>query len=618
MTADHFFLTFTGTEPSDSRHTITYEPGQTLAQAVYLSGIAEPPALCSGISLCGRCRLRILSSHIPASLAPAAEDSLVFSEQEIADGWRLGCRHYPLPGLIVEIPGQTRRTAPSQTRTLKPCQALPTAMFEGNTERTPALLAVDLGTTSLAWRLDVQRDGASEILSPMTLNTPLPLGPGSTPMSGCLAHGVMRNPQIGAGSDIVSRLAVGQSPMGKERLQALVNEALRDIVRDAEAKHAVTVTSLCVAANPAITALMLGLETKTLARAPYALPLHGGTWESLPELPPMWIPPQLSPFVGGDISAGYAAIALGHFFPTHEPDGNTCTGHASLPPEYPFLLADLGTNGEFLLAISPREAITASVALGPALEGIGLSCGTEARPGAVTGFSLSPAGLEITLLPGMDSDNASEPVLAGESPASPAAGITGTGYLSLLNLLLKTQAMDREGRFSLERSPLFRRAVSRIRAQGALSAIHGVASNADTLGNTVRSGEKLPLPHGLFLSASDVEEILKVKAAFSLGLHRLLEHAGVASAELARVYVAGSLGDHVDKEALETLGFFPPGLRSRLETVGNSSLTGAVLLLREKGAREALASWATGVRSLDLASDPAFRQHFPEHMRFAW
>ena len=236
-----------------------------------------------------------------------------------------------------------------------------------------------------------------------------------------------------------------------------------------------------------------------------------------------------------------------------------------------------------MLALSPQEAITASVALGPALEGIGLRHGIEAGPGAVSGFSLSRSGLETLTLPGTDH---TEPA---------ATGITGTGYLALLNLLLKARAMDRDGRFTPEGSPLLRRAFA--------PSIEGTT---------------LSLPHGLSLSAADVEEILKVKAAFSLGLRRLLNHAGMPSTQIRRVYLAGSLGRHVDKEALENLGFFPPGLRSRLLAVGNAALAGAALLLGSDAARRFLIRWSTGVRGLDLAGDPEFTAHFPEHMRFTW
>ena len=131
-------------------------------------------------------------------------------------------------------------------------------------------------------------------------------------------------------------------------------------------------------------------------------------------------------------------------------------------------------------------------------------------------------------------------------------------------------------------------------------------------------GDWLPLPLGLRLTARDVEEILKVKAAFSLGLRRLLDKAGLAFRDLARIRIAGALGSHVNKQALEHLGFFPPGAENRLEAVGNTSLAGAALLLRNPDIRPALVQWAATVATLDLAADPDFTQNFTAHMRFVW
>ncbi|MEI3479344.1 MAG: ASKHA domain-containing protein [Bilophila sp.] len=69
-----------------------------------------------------------------------------------------------------------------------------------------------------------------------------------------------------------------------------------------------------------------------------------------------------------------------------------------------------------------------------------------------------------------------------------------------------------------------------------------------------------------------MEEILKVKAAFSLAFECLLDAAGLESRDVARVYLGGALGEYASGEALETLGFLPPGLRSRVTAAGNTSL----------------------------------------------
>jgi uncharacterized 2Fe-2S/4Fe-4S cluster protein (DUF4445 family) len=436
----------------------------------------------------------------------------------------------------------------------------------------PAFLAVDLGTTSLEWQL----------FSPLSQGEDI------------LWQGKAVNPQMGAGSDVVSRLSFAASPEGRVRLGRLTREALRHLVEHSAAvlrAHGRRngVSSLCLAANTAMTAITLGMDTATLASAPYSLPYAGGQWEELSGLPQIWIPPQLSPFVGGDISAGYAALAF----------------HPDVPaPEYPFLLADLGTNGEFLLALAPDKALAASVALGPALEGIGLSHGAEARPGAVSDFSLSPGGLQARRLPAFGQDGATpDEAAAANDPCVSQPGITGTGYLALLHILLTIGAMNRQGSFTPDNCGPLKRYLSPMKASAT---------------DDPRHGDCLPLPFGLRLTAHDVEAVLKVKAAFSLGLHCLLDKAGISSPDLARVCVAGALGGNVNKRALENLGFFPPGMESRITAVGNSSLAGAALLLRRPDLRQALIRWAPTVETLDLASDPVFRQNFAEQMYFTW
>ena len=187
------------------------------------------------------------------------------------------------------------------------------------------------------------------------------------------------------------------------------------------------------------------------------------------------------------------------------------------------------------------------------------------------------------------------------SPAMPGdqvCGITGTGYLSLLRLLLHSGIIDEYGHFKdTAAGPL----------RGLLPAAHD------------ERGERcLNLPYNLRLYASDIEELLKVKAAFSLGLRRLLAAAKIAVRDLSRICLAGALGRYVDKEALEALGFFPPGSCSRLYAVGNSALAGAALLLRHPPAREALTNWAAQARTVNLATDPGFIRAFATHMRFFW
>jgi uncharacterized 2Fe-2S/4Fe-4S cluster protein (DUF4445 family) len=72
----------------------------------------------------------------------------------------------------------------------------------------------------------------------------------------------------------------------------------------------------------------------------------------------------------------------------------------------------------------------------------------------------------------------------------------------------------------------------------------------------------------------------------------------------------------VRKDALEGLGFIPPGSGERLRAPGNTSLAGAGLLLRRPETLEELSLRAKGMRTVDLAADPDFARAFVASMHF--
>jgi len=492
------------------------EPGKdlTIAQAVYLSGGFATVALCSGIARCGRCRVRFVEA------SPAADETeiAVLGDEAVADGWRLGCRRKAESGLVLEVPV----AAHEQPATSEAPSA------------TGVVMGVDLGTTSIAW--SAHRNG-----------TPL-------------ASGGMLNPQLGAGSEVMSRLAFARDPERAARLRSLVLSALES----AAAQSGPRPEAMCVSANQAMTCLLLGLPVSSLSAAPYGLCHAGGEWVSLsPGLPKAYIMPQISAFVGGDAVAGIVALALGHN-----------------PPGLPYLLVDMGTNGEFVLALEDGSHLAASVPLGPALEGVAMACGMVFGQGAVTGFDMGPKGL----LP--------------QGEAQSPAGITGTGYVSLLARLLAAGLLDVHGRFTPCGTPLAGR----------------LAKDLE-----LGSGEALlKLPGGLHLTAGDVEEVLKVKAAFNVAFARLLSEAGLKPGDLGAVLVAGSLGEHVSPADLERLGFLPPGMAGRTRAVGNTSLAGAQLCAQSQAARDFAVRVAHTTRVIDLMDAEDFGKSFMHGMRFSY
>lgn len=504
--------------------TVQALPGQTVAQAVWLSGIVSPAALCSGLGRCGACRVRF----VQGTPDPVPVEGQVLGATLLEQGERLACRHGVVAGMTVEVPAAV-------SLSVEGARAGRTAANAAGCLSGDIALAVDLGTTSIWWKAF----GSG----------------GQRPDMELFGHEL--NPQLGAGSDVMSRVATALVPEGRTRLRELVLNRLRDLVQRTGASR------LCVAGNTAMTAILLDADCSGLAGAPYSLPERGNREVTLPGLPPVWIPLQPAPFVGGDVSAGLAAVLASN-------------------PAFPFLLADMGTNGEFALMTDANTLWLASVPLGPSLEGIGLACGTLARPGAVTGFTLDPTGLAARVFPG---------------DAGTAKGISGTGYLALMHIL-RTQGVLNEGGIPVASpsSPLARRLAA------------GISRPED-------GPWHMALPYNLILMATDVEEIIKVRAAFSLAVARLLQAANLRPTDIGGVHLAGALGEHVSAQALEGLGFLPAGLGARLHPVGNTSLAGAELLLRRPELRDPLARLCEQACILELTAAPDFMMAYMERMR---
>ena len=279
-----------------------------------------------------------------------------------------------------------------------------------------------------------------------------------------VAEGRTLNPQAGAGADVMSRLAVARVAEGRAVLAGLARRQLLGIMDSLAKSGTGRVTRLCLAANTAMTDIFLDRDVEGLCAAPYRLTHSGDETVALPDFPPLYVPPLPAPFVGGDVSAGLAALL-----------------EAGVPR--PFVLADLGTNGELALVTETGQLWLTSVPLGPALEGIGPECGQLAGPGVVTGFTLTPLGLAAQFYESAspDAENAADAARhhaaqgavcpcpacqsanAGQNPEGLAAGsaagagvgsagavargISATGYLSLLALLLRAGALRNDGQF---------------------------------------------------------------------------------------------------------------------------------------------------------------------------
>lgn len=483
-------------------------PGEPLTRAIWLSGQVEPVPLCNGLGLCGRCRCRFLE----AAPGPLPREREFFTPEELAAGWRLACCH------TVPATAKLRLELPLSS---------PAARVEIRRQPAPlaAVLGYDLGTTSIQWQ--AMADSGD-----------------------ILAQGGQCNPQAGAGADVISRLGLAMREAGLRSLANLARSAF-DATLERLAAANLVIARACIAANSAMTCILLQKTLAGLAKAPYALPYAGNETIAWPlasgKTLPVYIPPLPAPFVGGDIVAGLAWLL-----------------EQNCPR--PFLLLDLGTNAELALLTGDNRLVLGSAPLGPAMEGIGPQCGQAVGPGVITAFNIGPAGLEPAFFGGQ----------------GPACGIGATGYLSLLARLLALGLMDCKGKFQKPAMPLARKLAAGL------------------------SKGRFNLPQGQFLTARDVEQLLKVKAALAVALARVLAAGGLGPHDLARLYLAGALGQFANLDDLLALGFLPRALRDSTVAIGNASLLGATLLGRNPDRGQALASLCKQALIVDMANDSHF------------
>ncbi|MBI9112146.1 ASKHA domain-containing protein [Maridesulfovibrio ferrireducens] len=496
-----------------------------LAQRLFLNGAFSGVPLCSGMGRCALCKVKFET----CAPTPLKEELKNFSAAEIESGWRFSCLH-KAESAVIYLP-KPERVVPKISGNIldKFANSLPDNLS----------LAIDLGTTGMQWAFTVNGE--------------------------IVIEGQELNPQIGLGSEVMSRLAFAGKPEQCKILSDLVTTRLASIIEQTGPVKEIVITG-----NPSMISILAQDNVEGLSRAPYSLPNQCGKVINLGQnLPQAYVPVHLAPFVGADITAGIVALNF-----------------SNVIPEPPYLFADLGTNGEFVLCLSPDEYIVSSVPMGPALEGVGLTNGRTAGPGAISSFTLTPAGLSPSFI--------SEPDKTG-SP-----GITGTGYLSLCSLLLKSGVLTREGQFSKGNTPFAARLARNI------TQAHG--SPALDLG----------LNSELLLPASDIEEILKVKAAFNLAMTALLDRAGLSPSSLNSLILGGAMGQHVNINDLVTTGFIPAETGPITRAAGNTSLVGAVILTNNKNARDFASSLPALTSVLELAGGQDFGQKFLERMIFQY
>lgn len=384
-------------------HSIEGKVRETLLEALIGHGLPYR-ADCGGRGACGKCKIRVTEGYVK----PTVQDEKLFSQEELKAGYRLACKAVPDGDVTIMLCSlgeqDMKAVAENQfggnvTAQEKDNENFGYSTMEDRTHPHEYIIAIDLGTTTLAFLLSEASDGT--VLSTYTL----------------------MNPQRAYGADIISRIKA--SVDGKrDVLQTKIQRALLQGIQEVIKQSGVTpeaVTQLAIAGNTTMIHLLLGYSCETLGVYPF-LPVNTDTHRlSLGDLftEDMGLPqsmkklsalilPGISAFIGGDIVAGLAV----------------CGFHSS---ESISLLIDLGTNGELALG-NKDKLLVASTAAGPAFEGGNISCGTGSIPGAVSHVKIEDDILRYETI------SSKEP-----------QGICGTGVIELVAELYRSGIIDETG-----------------------------------------------------------------------------------------------------------------------------------------------------------------------------
>lgn len=389
-------------------------------------------------------------------------------------------------------------------------------------------LAVDLGTTTIMAQL-VDLNTGKVISQKATLNR-----------------------QAVHGSDVISRVAFASTNSAnleklKEAALKSIEEVLSSLIKESGLKRS-NIYAVSIAGNTVMNHLLLGFPVSSLGHSPFS-----SVFSVLPAIKArdielevnsqavIYICPNLRSFIGGDVASGLLATGL------IDKPGN-------------FLYVDLGTNGEVVLK-KGKSILATSTAAGPAFEGVGISCGLIAMPGAIEAISWQKGKFAFR-------------TIGGKEPA----GICGTGLVGLM--------------------------AEAIRA-GSISPSGKVLTRESEIRVTAKIG----------LKQKDVRQLQLAMGAIKAGIKLLLCSGRVKLQGIDKVYVAGAFGNALDLKQCQELGLLPPLPHKKISFVGNASLSGARKILLSLKGKEKIETLPGKIEFISLAEKKEFEQEFLRALR---
>jgi uncharacterized 2Fe-2S/4Fe-4S cluster protein (DUF4445 family) len=607
--------------PNKTEHTINFQPiGKRVAvseensilRAAQEAGI-NIASVCGGVGICDSCKIRLIKGSLSRV---TLEEEALFTDSELASGFRLACQSFPESDLVIEIPPESLTASQrlqieglSKTIEIDPLvfpfevkipEPTITDLRADTVRVTDTLIqagieppimfpkAVLEGMSSLLrdyrWHplLAMRKNQIISIQPPGVSLLGLAVDVGTTKLAAylcdlqtgtILAKAGAMNPQTAFGEDVISRISYSNSVVnGRKTLQSRLIDALNELIQNLCQQAGKTgfpvvpgqIVEAVVVGNTAMHHLFAGLPVHQLGMAPYvpavseAMELEAErTGLNIAAAAKVYLPPNIAGYVGAD----HVAMLL-------------ATGIWST--EKTAIALDIGTNTEISL-VHHGHLVACSCASGPAFEGAHIQAGMRAAPGAIERVMLIQGNVRVQTI-----DN--------QAPI----GICGSGILDAIACLRQMEVIDQRGSF-LPGHPSIR--LSDHKKEFIL-----VDQSKSGNGNDV------------CVTRQDINEIQLAKGAIRTGIEVLLETTGIRAEEIEEFIIAGAFGTYINIPSAIEIGMFPALPLDRFTQVGNAAGAGARQMLLSKKQRLLAENIAKKVNYIELSTYPNFTNIFSKSL----
>ena len=384
-----------------------------------------------------------------------------------------------------------------------------------------------------------------------------------------LAKSSAGNGQIRFGADVINRIVESQKPGGQKKLQdAVIKETINPMIHEMckSAKFPKDhIYRMCVASNTTMNHLFAGINADPLRTEPY-IPAFFKTNSlfasdvgvDINKDAHIIMAPNIGSYVGGDITAG------------------TLFSQIWNRPEFS-LFIDLGTNGELVFGNSDFM-MSCACSAGPAFEGGDISCGMRATDGAIEACTIDKETMEPTYK------------IVGD-PGTKPVGLCGSGIIDVISELYICGIINPKGKFIREGKRI------KHDKYGMGSYILAFEEEA----GSVKDVE---------ITEVDIDNFIRAKGAIFSAIRTMLTSLDFDVSMIDDVYVAGGIGSGINMQNAVNIGMFPDIPIEKFHYIGNSSLTGAYLMLLSTPAEKKTYELAANMTYMELSTVPIYMDEF--------